>query len=60
MVAYALFSVVSQGELSIHPPALGGSLHFFFYIPFRNGLEQIKQSTIYDGCYVITTYNAHS
>ena len=57
MVAYALFSVVSEGELTIHPPAFGGSS--FFYIPFRNGLKQIKQSTIYDGCYVIT-YNALS
>ena len=30
MVAYALFSVVSEGELTIHPPALG-ALRFFLY-----------------------------
>ena len=47
MVAYALQKSL-RGELGIE--ALGALL---FY-SIQNGLEQIKQSTIYDGCYVIT------
>ena len=31
MVAYALFSVVSEGELTIHPPALGELFVFFIF-----------------------------
>ena len=49
----SLSSIQSIEEsLAFIPQALGALPLFFYFI--LNGLEQIKQSTIYDGRYVIT------